>query len=101
MIRWPGGNFAGEYRWKDGLLPADMRGPLESAMEDETQPYTHGYDFHEISTDDFIVLCREVGAQPFLTINPVWCSPAESAQWVDYCNGPVDTGYGAKRAKKK
>ena len=99
VIRWPGGNFAGEYRWKDGLLPADIRGPLESAMEDETQPYTHGYDFHEISTDDFIALCREVGAQPFLTINPVWSSPEESAQWVEYCNGAADTEYGAKRAE--
>ena len=23
LIRWPGGNFSGEYRWMDGLLPAD------------------------------------------------------------------------------
>ena len=99
VLRWPGGNFAGEYRWKDGMLPADMRGPLESLMENETQPYTHGYDFHEINTDDFIALCREIGAEPFLTINPVWCSPEESAQWVEYCNGPADSEYGAKRAE--
>ena len=99
VLRWPGGNFAGEYRWKDGLLPSDERGPLESLMEDETQPYTHGYDFHEISTDDFIALCREIGAKPFLTINPVWCSPEESAQWVEYCNGSVQSEYGALRAR--
>ena len=99
VIRWPGGNFAGEYRWMDGLLPVDRRGPLQSYTEIETQPYTHGYDNHEIGTDDFIALCREVGAEPFLTINPVWCTPEESACWVEYCNGAADTEYGAKRAK--
>ncbi|MCR4622986.1 MAG: hypothetical protein K5663_12985 [Clostridiales bacterium] len=99
IIRWPGGNFAGEYRWKDGLLPSDMRGPLESAMEDETQPYTHGYDHHEISTDDFFALCREVGAEPFLTVNLVWNSPQDSADWVEYCNAEADTGFGRKRAE--
>ncbi len=99
IIRWPGGNFAGEYRWKDGLLPSDQRGPLQAAMEIETQPYSHGYDFHEISTDDFIALCREIGAEPFLTINLVWNSPQDSADWVEYCNGAADTEYGRMRAE--
>ena len=100
LIRWPGGNFAGEYRWKDGLLPVDQRGPLQAATEIETQPYTLGYDYHEIDTDDFIALCREVGAEPMLTINISWSSPEESAQWVEYCNGPADSEYGRIRAER-
>ncbi|MBR5661244.1 MAG: hypothetical protein IKW99_06800 [Bacteroidales bacterium] len=100
IIRWPGGNFAGEYRWKDGLLPADQRGPLQAATEIETQPYTYGYDFHEIDTDDFIALCREVGAEPMLTINIAWNTPEESAEWVEYCNGGEDTEYGKIRAER-
>lgn len=100
MLRWPGGNFAGEYRWMDGLLPVDQRGPLESFMEDETQPYTHGYDTHEINTDDFIALCREIGAEPFLTVNLYWDTPEESAAWVEYCNGSADTLYGRLRAER-
>lgn len=100
LIRWPGGNFAGEYRWKDGLLPVDQRAPLQAASEIETQPYTWGYDWHEIDTDDFIALCREVGAEPMLTINLAWNSPEESAEWVEYCNGSVDTEYGRKRAER-
>ena len=99
ILRWPGGNFAGEYRWKDGLLPADMRGPLQAAREIETQPHSNGYDYHEISTDDFVALCREVGAEPFLTINLAWNSPEDSADWVEYCNGSADTEYGRKRAE--
>ena len=70
ILRWPGGNFSGEYNWKDGLLPADMRSPFESYLGIETQPHTFGYDFHEINTDDFCALCREIGAEPFITINP-------------------------------
>ena len=100
LLRWPGGNFAGEYRWKDGLLPVDQRGPLQAVTEIETQPYSDGYDYHEIDTDDFIALCREVGAEPMMTINLSWNTPEESAQWVEYCNGSVDTEYGKIRAQR-
>ena len=100
LLRWPGGNFAGEYRWKDGLLPVDQRGLLQAVTEIETQPYSDGYDYHEIDTDDFIALCREVGAEPMMTINLSWNTPEESAQWVEYCNGSVDTEYGKIRAQR-
>ncbi|MBQ7839352.1 MAG: helix-turn-helix domain-containing protein [Lachnospiraceae bacterium] len=100
MLRWPGGNFAGEYCWGDGLLPVDMRAPLESYIGLETQPHSMGYDYNEIDTDDFIALCRKIGAEPFITINPTWNSPEENAAWVEYCNGSVDTKYGAMRAAR-
>lgn len=100
LIRWPGGNFAGEYRWKDGLLPVDQRAPLQAYTEIETQPHSDGYDYHEICTDDFIAICREVGAEPLLTINLTWQAPEESAQWVEYCNGSTDTEYGKLRAER-
>lgn len=100
ILRWPGGNFAGEYRWKDGLLPVDQRGPLQAATEIESQPYSYGFDFHEIDTDDFVALCREVGAEPMITINIAWSEPEESAQWVEYCNGGEDTEYGKIRAER-
>ena len=98
VIRWPGGNFAGEYRWRDVLLDRDERAPLQSYMEIETQTHTHGYDNHEISTDDVMALCREIGAKPFFTINAVWDSPEETAAWVEYCNGDETTPMGRIRA---
>lgn len=100
VLRWPGGNFAGEYNWMDGLLPADMRAPLQSYLGLETQPHTMGYDYDEINTDDFIALCREIGAEPFITINPCWNTPEENAAWVEYCNGGSDTKYGRLRAQR-
>jgi len=100
MLRWPGGNFAGDYNWLDGLLPVDMRAPFESSLGIETEPHTLGYDFHEINTDDFIALCREVGAEPYITINPCWNTEEESAAWVEYCNGDESTVYGRLRIER-
>ncbi|MBE6608881.1 MAG: helix-turn-helix domain-containing protein [Ruminococcaceae bacterium] len=100
LLRWPGGNFAGEYNWFDGLLDVDERAPLESYQHLETQPHTLGYDFHEINTDDFIALCREIGAEPFITINPAWNTPEENAAWVEYCNGDANTTYGRLRSER-
>ena len=98
LLRWPGGNFAGEYHWKDGLLPRNMRAPFQSYLGLETAPHTMGYDFHEINTDDFLALCQEIGAEPFITLNPAWNTPEDSADWVEYCNGDETTAYGKIRA---
>ena len=100
ILRWPGGNFAGEYNWFDGLLPADERSPLRSYEPIETQPHSMGFDYHEINTDDFVALCREIGAEPFITINPTWCTAEENAAWVEYCNGDETTTYGRIRAER-
>jgi alpha-N-arabinofuranosidase len=98
MLRWPGGNFAGYYRWRDGLLPVDRRAAAEGALD--TLPHTGGFDTHEIGTDEFIALCRAIGAEPFLTINMSLEGPAEAAAWVEYCNGPADSTWGRRRAER-
>lgn len=100
FLRWPGGNFAGEYNWLDGLLPCDMRAPIESHNHYLTQPHTMGYDFSEINTDDFIMLCRKIGAIPSITINVTWNTPEENAAWVEYCNGDENTKFGRMRIER-
>ncbi len=100
VLRWPGGNFAGEYRWKDGLLDVDMRGAQRSFREIETHPHTHGFDFHEMNIDDFVAVCREVGAEPYVTINLAWDSPEECAEFVEYCNGAANSEWGSVRAER-
>ena len=99
-IRWPGGNFAGDYRWQDGLLDTDMRAPFNTWHEVETLPHSLGFDFHEVGTDEFLALCREVGAEPFISINLAWDSPEECAAWLEYCNGSADTPWGKLRADR-
>ena len=99
ILRWPGGNFAGDYRWQDGLLEVDKRGALSGYMQIETLPHTRGYDCHEIGTDEFIALCRELGAEPFISINLGRESAELAAGWVEYCNGAADTTWGKVRAE--
>lgn len=90
IIRWPGGNFAGEYRWRDGYIEdRDERAPLQSYTEIETQTYSYGYDQNDIAADDVIALCDRIGAEPFFTINAVWDSPEDSAEWVKRCKSKV------------
>ena len=90
IVRWPGGNFAGEYRWRDGYIAdRDERAPLQSYTEIETQTYSYGYDQNDIAADDVIALCEKIGAVPFFTINAVWDAPEDSAEWVRRCKGKV------------
>ena len=101
FLRWPGGDFSFNYRWQDGLLPVDIRPPTVAVVH-ETLPFTDNYDFHEIGTDEFIALCREIGAEPFLTFNtnPKIASAKDAAEWVEYCNGSKNTRWGSIRAKR-
>ena len=99
LLRWPGGNFAGDYRWKEGLLISHQRPGLKS-FGDITQRLTHNYDPHEICTDDFLALCREIGAEPSITINVSLETPQDAADWVEYCNGSKTTKWGKVRARR-
>ena len=108
IVRWPGGNFAGEYRWRDGLIAdPDERAPLQSCTEIETQPHGLGYDQNDIGMEDIIALCERIGARPFFTINASWESPQDSADWVKACKGRVkmwslgnEMGYGHMEGPK-
>ena len=108
IVRWPGGNFAGEYRWRDGLIAdPDERAPLQSYTEIETQPHSLGYDSNDIGMEDILALCERIGAQPFFTINAAWESPQDSADWVKACKGRVklwslgnEMGYGHMEGPK-
>jgi len=90
IVRWPGGNFAGEYRWRDGYIEdRDESAPLQSWTEIETHPYTYGYDQNDIASDDIIALCEKLGAEAYFTLNPVFDSPESSAEWMKRTNGKV------------
>jgi alpha-L-arabinofuranosidase len=97
VLRYPGGCFAEDYQWQEGLLPVDERPPVGKLSH---LPYSDGYDFQEINTDDYLALCREIGAQPAITIRLGEGTPAEAAAWVEYCNGSADTRGGKLRAAR-
>ena len=101
VIRWPGGCYASPYRWKDGIGPQHRRGPHPKNMWDDKEVNSFG-------TDEFIAMCRRVGAEPLIVINigtREWNRDVldndflqEALDWIEYCNGPADSKWGQVRA---
>ena len=91
LLRWPGGNFVSAYHWQEGVGPADHRPALPNFAWGGIEPNTFG-------TDEFISFCRAVGCEPMICINAGTGTPEEAARWVQYCNGPADSEFGARRA---
>jgi len=94
FIRWPGGNVAQDYRWLWGVGPRDERFTWANlSWKNEPEPSDFG-------TDEFIRFARAVGAEPAITVNVEGrgADVNEAAAWVEYCNGPATSNYGALRA---
>lgn len=94
FIRWPGGNVAQDYRWLWGVGPRDER-PTWSNLSWKNEP-----EPGDFGTDEFVLFARAVGAEPSITVNVEGrgATVEEAAAWIEYCNGPSTSKYGAIRA---
>ncbi|HUT56041.1 MAG TPA: alpha-L-arabinofuranosidase C-terminal domain-containing protein [bacterium] len=99
LIRYPGGCFADGYHWQDGIGPRGSRPRRPNQAWGKLGPLVGPEEDNHFGTDEFMALCQAVGAGPMLTVNVGSGTAAEAADWVEYCNGPVDTRWGAERAK--
>jgi alpha-N-arabinofuranosidase len=94
FIRWPGGNVAQDYHWSWGVGPRDERVTWTNlSWKNEPEPSDFG-------TDEFVAFARAAGAEPSITVNVEGggATVEEAAAWVEYCNGPATSKYGAMRA---
>jgi alpha-L-arabinofuranosidase len=94
FLRWPGGNVAQDYHWQWGVGPRDERTTWTNlSWKNEPEPSDFG-------TAEYVSLSRQVGAEPTITVNVEGrgATVDEAAAWVEYCNGPTTTKYGALRA---
>lgn len=94
FIRWPGGNVAQDYHWLWAVGPRDERVTwINLSWKNESEPSDFG-------TDEFIAFARAAGAEPSITVNVEGrgATVEEAANWVEYCNGPATSKYGAMRA---
>jgi alpha-N-arabinofuranosidase len=95
FIRWPGGSYASIYKWKDGIGPAVSR---------KYNPNTiwGGYsDYYGFGTDEFLELCRQLGAAPMIVLAATSTDPAQleyALDWVHYLVDPPTTEWGRRRA---
>ncbi|MCS7119615.1 MAG: alpha-L-arabinofuranosidase C-terminal domain-containing protein [Nitrososphaerota archaeon] len=92
VFRWPGGCFADMYHWEDGIGPRENR-PRRRNL------WWGGEESNEFGTDEFIMFCRSVGAEPYICLNVGTGSPQEAFNWVEYCNFTGRTFYTELRAR--
>ncbi|MDR2804159.1 MAG: alpha-N-arabinofuranosidase [Dysgonamonadaceae bacterium] len=77
-LRWPGGCFADEYHWMDGIGPRDKRPKMVN---------THWGGVTEdnsFGTHEFLDLCEQLGCEPYISGNLGSGSVEEMSKWVEY-----------------
>ena len=92
ILRWPGGNFASGYNWKDGIGPKDQRPTrIDLAWND--------LESNRFGTDEFLRYCEMLGAEPYICINAGLGTVDDARHWVEYCNESRHTYWADQRRK--
>ncbi len=102
ILRFPGGNFAKEYHWLDGIGPYTNR-PDSIYGGRGWNNWTDAWDIsdNKYGTDEHMAFSGDAGAKVMITVNinghwldtlkTNWdvCTKEEAAAWVAYLNGDV------------
>jgi alpha-N-arabinofuranosidase len=93
VVRWPGGCFADEYHWRDGIGPRDKR-PVTVNTNWGGVPESNEFGTHEFL--DFVDL---IGSEAYINGNLGTGSPREMAEWLQYLTSDQITSLTAERAR--
>ena len=89
-LRWPGGCFADEYHWKNGVGPSEKRPTMiNTNWGGVTEDNSFG-------TNEFLDLCEQLGCEPVITGNVGSGTVEEMSQWVEYLNSSNISPMGAR-----
>lgn len=78
VLRWPGGCFADEYHWKDGIGKKSERKKMIN---------THWggvVEDNSFGTHEYFELCRQLGCDTYVNANVGSGSVKEMSEWVEY-----------------
>jgi alpha-N-arabinofuranosidase len=78
VLRWPGGCFADEYHWMDGVGPKANRPTMINTHWGGVTENNH------FGTHEFFDLCEQLGCEPYICGNLGSGSVREMQQWVEY-----------------
>ncbi len=78
VMRWPGGCFADEYHWRDGIGPKSERPVMVNSNWGGT------VEDNSFGTHEFFNLCELIGCEPYLSGNVGSGTVEELAKWVEY-----------------
>ncbi|MEE4217759.1 MAG: alpha-L-arabinofuranosidase C-terminal domain-containing protein [Xanthomonadales bacterium] len=85
VIRWPGGCFADEYNWRDGIGPREQR-PVRINTHWGWVDETNAFGTHE-----FFELVEMLGSEAYVAGNIGSATPREMAQWLEYITADGNT----------
>ena len=85
VLRWPGGCFADEYHWKDGIGPRDKRPSLINTHWGGVVENNH------FGTHEFMDLCDQLGCDAYICGNVGSGSVQEMMEWVEYMTSAADS----------
>lgn len=92
VLRWPGGCFADNYHWQDGIGPRNERPRRYNLNWSQPEPNTFG-------THEFLRFCELIGTEPYICLNVGSGSVEEARSWVEYCCASQDTELTRMRAR--
>ena len=78
VLRWPGGCFADEYHWRDGIGSKDNRKKIVNTNWGGVVENNH------FGTHEFFELCRQLGAEAYINGNVGSGTVQEMSEWVEY-----------------
>lgn len=78
VLRWPGGCFADEYHWKDGIGEKSLR---KKMINTNWGGVTEDNSF---GTHEFFNMCEEIGCEPYLSGNLGSGTVQELSEWIEY-----------------
>ena len=84
-LRWPGGCFADEYHWRDGIGPRKQRPKM---VNTNWGGITEDNSF---GTHEFMELCSLLNTEPYIAGNVGSGTVEEMAKWVEYFNMPGES----------
>ena len=91
VLRWPGGCFADEYHWEDGI------GPQENRKRMVNTNWGGVVEDNSFGTHEFLELCEQLGCDPYINANVGSGTVREMAEWVEYLNSEGDSTVVKKR----
>lgn len=83
LVRWPGGCFADEYHWRDGI-GAHRPTRINTHWGGVTEPNSFG-------THEFMDFAELIGAETYVSGNVGSDAPAALEEWVQYITAPEGT----------
>jgi alpha-N-arabinofuranosidase len=78
VLRWPGGCFADEYHWMDGI------GPKENRKKMINTHWGGVVEDNSFGTHEFMELCRQLGCKTYINGNLGSGTVQEMSEWVEY-----------------